>query len=141
MLNFNRDHPGKTQTGPLFIKVVCFLLYNFIITDQIETLVGIRFQVFIRWCSSPASKIRREMTMKDCQWIFYFRMRVPTFGKQHMSTEKHGPSPKLRKKFALNFYMPDIFRIFGCFNGGNCFSEKYIVNYFQQRVEFNFYRY
>src|SRR5687768_16304869 len=114
MLNFNRDHPGKTRTGPLFIKVVCFLLYNFIITDQIETLVGIRFQVFIRRGSSPPSKIRREMTMKNCQWIFYIPVRVPTFRKQYMSAEKHGPSPKLSKKFALNFYVPDIFRIFRC---------------------------
>ena len=41
MLNLYCNYSGKIRTGPLFIKVVCFLLYNSIIADKIKNVPAI----------------------------------------------------------------------------------------------------
>jgi len=140
MLDLDGQHPGKARARPLFVKIIRFLFLDLLIVGNPEPHTGIIRQVLIRRCSTPITKIGREMPVKDRQWIFDVGMLVESFRQQDVGADIHRPAPEFGQQLALDPNVFDIFRVFGIFDWRNDLIDRQGDLPGLRRVKMNFYR-
>src|SRR5688500_7844529 len=116
MLDLDDDHPREVRTSPFLIELVRVFLTNLVVAGEFEALVVIRFEIGIWWRLTKAAKIRREVSVKNHEWITRVRTRIKALWQQYVGAEVHRTSPKISQQLALNL---DVFDVLGFFRRSN----------------------
>ena len=125
MLYLHGQYAGKVGPGPLFIKLVSFLLHHAVVAMDAKAGIVIRFQVGVRRLGAKAAEVIRKMAVKYGERVFYLRVLVKSFGQQHMGAQVHGAAPEFCEQFALDADVFDVLAVFGRFNGRNFTVQRH----------------